>query len=100
MRKVIQETDPQQIKQELNSLFAAIPYNNYVKNNISQYEGYYAAVMYTFFAALGFDLVPEDTTHRGRIDITLKTPKVILIFEFKVDSDEEPMRQIKEKKYY
>ncbi len=87
------------LNQSLTSFFASIPYNNYVKNTISRYEGYYASVMYTFFAALGFELIAEEVTNRGRIDITLKTSNSIMIFEFKVDSSEPPIRQIKEQKY-
>ena len=82
------------------SLFAAIPYNNYVRNEISRYEGYYSSVIYTFLASLGYDTIAEDVTTRGRIDLTLKTKNGIYIFEFKVDSKEKAMKQIKERKYY
>jgi hypothetical protein len=34
------------------------------------------------------------------VDLTIKLPKKILIFEFKVDIKEEPLKQIKAKKYY
>jgi len=39
-------------QQELKSLFAAIPYDNYVNNNISVYEGYYASVIFAFLSSL------------------------------------------------
>jgi hypothetical protein len=35
--------------------------------------------------ALGFDLVGEDCTNKGRIDLTNKLPNGIFIFEFKTD---------------
>ncbi len=38
----------------LTSLFASIPYNNYTNNEMQRYEGYYASVLYTYFASLGF----------------------------------------------
>jgi len=100
MRKVIKTDDLAAVKDQLVSLFASIPYNNYIKNTISRHEGYYASVMYSFFAALGFDLIAEDVTNKGRIDITLRTPKSIMIFEFKVDSSEPPINQIRNKQYY
>ena len=42
----------------------------------------------------------EVKTNKGRIDLTLKTKNAIFIFEFKVDSKEEAIKQIKERKYY
>lgn len=89
------------LRDSLYSFFASIPYTNYVNNTIGQYEGYYASVIYTFFASIGFDITPEDITDKGRIDMTLKSPEKILIMEFKVDKTKESaMQQIKSKKYY
>ena len=48
------ENDFNAFQQELKSLFAAIPYDNYVNNNISVYEGYYASVIFAFLSRLGF----------------------------------------------
>jgi hypothetical protein len=50
--------------------------------------------------ALGYDVIAEDVTNKGRIDLTLKMKDKILIIEFKVDKKEEPIKQIKERKYY
>jgi hypothetical protein len=86
-------------KQTLTSLFASIPYNNYVKNNISTYEGYYAAVTYGYLASLGLKIIAEDVTNRGRIDITLFIKDKIYIIEFKV-GDTDALAQIKEKNYH
>ena len=88
------------LQEVLKSLFAAIPYNNYVKNELASYEGYYASVIYTFLSSLGYETAAEDVTNKGRIDLTLKTETSIFIFEFKVDSPEEAIKQIKERKYY
>lgn len=88
-------------KNEIKALFAAIPFTNYVKNNMGEYEGYYASVIFTFLASLGFDIVAEDYTNKGRIDMTIKTPDAIFILEFKVDMQEEAaIQQIKTNKYY
>jgi hypothetical protein len=89
-----------EFKNALQSLFASIPYNNYVNNTISTYEGYYASVVFTFLSSLGLEVIAEDTTNRGRIDMTLKLPDYILILEFKVDSREPPLYQIKKKRYF
>jgi hypothetical protein len=88
------------LKETLYALFAAIPYNNYANNIIANYEGYYAAVIYSFFAALGLELIAEDITNKGRIDLTIKIDDFAFIIEFKVDKNEPAIRQINERKYY
>ncbi len=90
--------DMNSFKTTLISLFASIPYNNYVKNNISNFEGYYASVIYAYLASLGFEIVGEDVTNRGRIDLTLKIKEFIYIIEFKMGGG-DALAQIKEKNY-
>ncbi|MCA1933050.1 MAG: ATP-binding protein [Calditerrivibrio sp.] len=86
-------------KSTITSLFASIPYNNYVNNEMQKSEGFYATVIYVYLQSLGVDIVGEDVTNRGRIDITVKFPNSIYIMEIKV-TDEDPLAQIKLKKYY
>jgi len=88
------------LEQVLKSLFASIPYNNYTKNVMANYEGYYSSVIFAYFASLGFEIIAEDATNTGRIDLTIKLPNRIIILEFKVDIKETALQQIKEKKYY
>jgi hypothetical protein len=97
--KSLGDANMKEFEQTLISLFASIPYNNFVKNNISEYEGFYASVLYAYLQSLGFDIEGEDVTNQGRIDLAVKLPDVIYLFEFKV-IDEEPLRQMKEKGYY
>jgi hypothetical protein len=67
---------------------------------MANYEGYYSSIIYTYLVSLGFPSIAEDTTNKGRVDLTVKLPNKIVIFEFKVDIKEEALKQIKEKKYY
>jgi len=83
----------------LSSLFASIPYNNYVNNTISNLEGYFASVIYAYLASLGLDIIGEDVTNKGRIDLTIKMNENIYILEFKVDGNGNALEQIKEKNY-
>ena len=99
MLLALYNADMDSFKDTLYTLFASLPYQNYVNNNISIYEGFYASVVYAFLASLGAPLIGEDTTNRGRIDLTLTMEKKIYIIEFKVGSG-DALRQIKEKKYY
>lgn len=87
-----------------HAFFASIPHDWYRKNHISRFEGYYASVIYTYFASLGYEVIPEDTTNLGQIDLTIKTNKAIWLFEFKVlgsnrEKIENPLEQLRKKGY-
>ncbi len=66
------------------AFFASIPNDWYRSNPIAQYEGYYASVFYSHFAALGLDIRLEDVTNHGRIDMTVLFNGQVWLFEFKV----------------
>ncbi|PID89712.1 MAG: hypothetical protein CSB01_00550 [Bacteroidia bacterium] len=93
------EGDLEKFKDSLISLFASIPYNNYAKNNINVYEGFYASVIYVYLASLGLPLHAEEPTNKGRLDLSLEIDNKIYVIEFKM-GDENALEQIKEKKYY
>ncbi len=91
----------------IKAMFSAIPYNNYVQNNIDKFEGYYASVMYVYLLALGLKTHTEEATSHGRIDLVMETPTHIYVVEFKVNAPKpegkekgEAIQQIHEKKYY
>ncbi|QEN05652.1 hypothetical protein EW093_13330 [Thiospirochaeta perfilievii] len=87
-----------------HSFFASIPNDWYRKNSMGNYEGYYASIFYCYFTALGLDVIAEDVTNLGRIDLTVKIENIIYIIEFKVVeivTDGNPaIEQIKNRKYY
>lgn len=90
------------LKNLFHSFFASIPHQWYTKNEIQNYEGYYASVFYSYFAALGLDVTVEDCTNLGRIDMTLKFNQQVYIFEFKVVElvpEGNALQQIKDKAY-
>ena len=92
---------PELLEKAFFSFFAGIPHQWYVKNSIAEYEGYYCSVFYSFFAALGLTIKPEDMTNKGRIDFTVVMDKGIFIFEIKMRSNPgNAIGQIKEKKYH
>ncbi len=89
----------------LKRLFASLPYSNFTRNEIASYEGFYSSVIYSFLASTGIELIGEDTTNRGRIDLTLVLNGRVYILEFKVLREGEklykdPLIQIKEKRYF
>ena len=95
----LENADLQSLQTTLISLFASIPYNNYVNNTISSYEGYYASVIYAYLASLGLDITAEDVTSTGRIDLTVRLGNNIYIMEFKVDGKGSALEQIRDKNY-
>ncbi len=103
IHEALQENDLDALGRRFQSLFAAIPHDWYRKNNLAGYEGYYASIFYCYFVALGLDVTPEDSTSRGRIDMTVKMGGKVFIFEFKVvDIEKTPgtaLEQIRRKKY-
>jgi len=90
------------LKQTLQAFFSSIPHDWYRRNQLANYEGYYASIVYCYFAALGLDVCVEDTTNHGRIDMTVKLGAHIYIFEFKVVellAEGRALQQIKDKGY-
>ncbi|HIJ88010.1 MAG TPA: ATP-binding protein [Desulfuromonadales bacterium] len=72
------------LKDLFHSFYAAIPHDWYRKNQLANFEGYYASIFYSYFAALGLDIQVEDSTNKGRIDMSVRYNGHIYLFEFKV----------------
>ncbi|MEN9864760.1 MAG: hypothetical protein RL748_350 [Pseudomonadota bacterium] len=85
----------------LQAFFSSIPYNWHVNNPIANYEGYYASVFYAWFSASGLDVIAEDVTSKGRIDLALQLPERIYLFEFKLSglAPGQALQQLKDKAY-
>lgn len=100
--KSLEAADMEGLRNDLFSLFASIPYQNFTNNPIAQYEGYYASVIYAYLASLGFQTIPEDTSNKGSMDLTLKVNDDAWIFEFKVVEKPtgQALAQIHERKYF
>ncbi|MCS2608336.1 ATP-binding protein [Halomonas dongshanensis] len=72
------------LEAHLKSLYAGLPHDWYRNNPIAQYEDHYASVFYSHFAALGVDVVVEDASHHGRVDMAVEAFGHRYLFEFKV----------------
>jgi hypothetical protein len=82
--RLLQANDFAGMQQLFSAFFAGIPHDWYRNNSIAQYEGYYASVFYAYFASLGLDLTPEETSNAGRLDLALRFNAQVYLFEFKV----------------
>ena len=81
---LLQANDLAGLKDVMHAFFASIPSDWYRNSPIAQYEGYWASVFYSHFAALGLDTVLEDATNHGRIDMAVRWLGQTWLFEFKV----------------
>ena len=48
---------------------------------MDKYEGYWASLIYSVFATLGVQLRAEDTTNKGRIDLSLRHENQDMFFD-------------------
>ena len=86
----------------LHAMLAGIPCQWHVRNDIADYEGYYASVFHTCFVALGLDVRVEDSGSRGRVDMAVRFSGNVYLFEFKVvekDATGAAMTQLKARGY-
>ena len=74
----------------IRRLFAGIPWQNFTHNDLPEAEGYYASVLYAFFASLNADIIPEDVSNHGQVDLTIKLAGYIYVIEIKVRRDQRP----------
>ena len=84
MEAALISADLDTIESELKRLFASIAADNYRRNDIARFEGYYASVVYSFFAGMGLTVIAEDVANLGRIDLTIQLADHTYIIEFKV----------------
>lgn len=102
LEQMLSRNDVPALQALFQAFFAGIPHHWYANNPIAQYEGFYASVFYSYFAAQGFAIVVEDCTNHGRIDMTVKLPERIFLFEFKVVEsvpEGQALQQLKDRAY-
>jgi hypothetical protein len=93
----------EKLKDILRRFFASIPHDWYRKNDIDSYERFYASIVYALFNGAGLNVIAEDNTNKGQIDLSVFNQDSVYILEFKVVEDKEEgvaLKQIKEKRYY
>ena len=81
---LLDNQDTMGLRAHLQALYASIPHDWYRNNPIAQYEGHYASVFYSHFAALALNITVEDASNHGRVDMAVDYGGHIYLFEFKV----------------
>src|SRR5690554_6483862 len=80
---LLREADFAGLESYFKALYAGLPHDWYRNNPIAKYEGHYASVFYSHFAALGVRVTVEDASHHGRVDMTVEAFGKLYLFEFK-----------------
>jgi len=96
----LERGDIEGIKGWIKRLFESIPYHYHTNNPISQYEGYYASVLFSFFMSTGYEVRGEDVSRRGRADIVVLAKDKVYVVEIKTDAQEVAIKQIEERRYW
>jgi len=105
--EALMKADLPALEKIIKRLFASIPYRNFTNNKLLESEGYYASVLYAFFAAINCEIIPEDITNHGQADMTVTLGENIYVMEIKLVKTgitsnpevNEALAQIQERKY-
>ena len=109
LARLLEAHDCAGLKELFHAFFASIPYQRYAadgcrrtNNQIANYEGFYASVFYSYFAALGYEIAVEESSSHGRLDMAVRTGGHVYLFEFKVvemASSGSALAQLRERDY-
>ncbi len=102
LRELLAANDFEGLEALFRAVFAGIPHQWHTNHRIAEYEGYYASVFYSCFAAQGFDLMAEESSARGRADMAFRFNGRVYLFEFKTVRKEPTgaaMAQLKARGY-
>ena len=100
--RLLEAHDVEGLRALFHAFFAGIPHEWYTNNDIARYEGYYASVFYSYFAALRLDVTVEDSSSHGRVDMAVRCAGHVYLFEFKVVElapEGAAMAQLKTRRY-
>ncbi len=102
LRHLMRTNDFAGLERQFRALLASIPNEWYANTGLAGYEAHYASVFYSHFVAAGMDVRAEESTARGRSDLTVLYDGGVYLFEFKV-ADGKPegraLAQIRERGY-
>ncbi|MBC7473954.1 MAG: PD-(D/E)XK nuclease domain-containing protein, partial [Candidatus Sericytochromatia bacterium] len=80
----------------LKDIFSHIPAVIFMSDK----EAYYHTIIYLILTLIGVRINVEVHTNKGRIDAVIQTETHIYVFEFKMSSVNQAIKQIESKKYY
>ncbi len=81
---LLEARDAEGLRALFHAFYASIPHQWVQHGGIADYESYYAGLFFTYFAALNVRLATEESTNRGRLDMSAGLGGRVFVFEFKV----------------
>ena len=104
MKKELSTGNITSLIKTIKGLFAGIPWRNFTNNDLANFEGYYASVLYAFFASINAQVIPEDITNHGQADMTIIFKNHIYVMEIKVvnnlpEGNNQALQQIIQRNY-
>ena len=84
LRRLLRAADVAGLQGLFHAVFAGIPYEWHTRNEMARFEGWYASVFYSYFAASGLAVTVEDSGSGGRLDMAVRCDGRVYLFEFKV----------------
>ena len=107
LARLLEAVDCDGLRDLFHAFYASIPYQWHTNNDIADYEGFYASVFYSYFAALGYEITVEESTveessSHGRLDMAVRAGGQVYLFEFKVVELAPPgsaLAQLRERDY-
>ena len=102
LARLLEAVDCDGLRDLFHAFYASIPYQWHTNNDIADYEGFYASVFYSYFAALGYEIVVEESSSHGRLDMAVRAGGQVYLFEFKVVELAPPgsaLAQLRERDY-
>lgn len=101
LRKDLLDQNVASFVKDIKSILASISYN--IRHEQLS-EGYFHTTIHVILKMLGFNVISEDQTNLGRIDMSIRLNDLIYIMEFKYsatnkDLSEEALDQIKKDRY-
>lgn len=79
----------------IKTIYASVPYQIFRK-----IEAYFHSIFHTILFLVSTESRSEEATNQGRIDAVIETVNNIVLFEFKLNSAAEGLKQMKNKKYH
>jgi hypothetical protein len=97
--EILKEEEIEKLREQVEVLISNISYVHY------KGESSYVIAIFSLLYSTGLNVITEDNTHKGRIDLTIIVNKgIVYIIEVKVIEREEEkgkaIKQIQEKEYY
>ena len=102
VRELLATNDFNGLEASLRAFFSSIPFEWHTRNEIANYEGYYASVCYSHFAGAGLNVAVEESSSRGRLDMAVVLGRNAYLFEFKTvedAADGSALAQLRERGY-